>query len=191
MEAFEHIVKVYLEAKGYVVTTGVKFPVKKRCNNGVCQVHGYEVDIVAAKRRSLILASVKSFLGSGGVSKQGFKGLADSKRRRHLQRYVMFNERRIRNGILKTASDRYGYSKDQIRFSLFCGKFRACDEALVRKHLEAMNVGAGSVQVIGPEQIVKGIIDLSNGRTYINDPVLVTLKLLQRTNYLRETATVR
>jgi hypothetical protein len=190
VEAFEHIVKVYLEAKGYIVTTGIKFPVKRRCKNNVWQIHGYEVDIVAAKRRSLILASVKSFFGSGGISKQGFKGLADSKRRRHFHRYAMFNERRIRNGILKAASELYGYSKDQIRFALFCGKFRACDETIVREHLEAMNVGAGSVQVIGPKQIVEGIIDLSNRRTYINDPVLATLKLLKRTNYLREIGSV-
>jgi hypothetical protein len=190
MEAFEHIVKVYLEAQGYIVTTGVKFPVKKRCKNGRCQVHGYEVDVVAAKQDSLLLASVKSFFGSGGVNKQGFKGIADSTRRCHFSRYVMFNKPQVRKGILIAASKRYGYSEEQIRFALFCGKFRTCDEALVRRHLEAINIGAGNVRVIGPEQIAKGILDLSKGKTYVNDPVLVTLKLLRRTKHLQDTSDV-
>ncbi|MGA2441426.1 MAG: hypothetical protein ABSH08_10725, partial [Tepidisphaeraceae bacterium] len=159
----------------------------KPCKNGVRQVHGHEVDIVAARSDSLILASVKSFFGSGGVSKQGFNGIADSKRRRHLNRYAMFNQRRVRNGILKAASERYGYPKDKIQFALFCGKFRACDEAVIRRHLEAMNVGAGSVEVIGPEQIAERIIEFPKSHTYINDPVLATLKLLERTHYLRGT----
>jgi len=30
MEAFEHVVKVFLEAKGYVVTSNVKFPVRRK-----------------------------------------------------------------------------------------------------------------------------------------------------------------
>jgi len=99
----------------------------------------------------------------------------------------MFNERRVRNGVLKAASDRYGYPKGKIQFALFCGKFTACDEAVVRRHLRAMKVGAGPIWVIGPKQIVEGIIGFPKNRTYINDPVLATLKLLQRTHYLRET----
>jgi len=34
MEAFEHVVKVFLEAKDYVVTSNVKFPVRRKTKKG-------------------------------------------------------------------------------------------------------------------------------------------------------------
>lgn len=84
MEAFEHLVKVYLEAQGYVVTSNVKFPVKKKTKKtsyDEYQTHGYEIDIVAARNDSLLLGSVKSFFGSGGVSRQCFTGCADTSKK--------------------------------------------------------------------------------------------------------------
>jgi len=77
MEAFEQLVKVFLEAEGYIVTSDVKFPVRnktKKVKYDEYQVHGYEVDVVAAKNNSLLLGSVKSFFGSGGVDRQCFIG---------------------------------------------------------------------------------------------------------------------
>ncbi len=77
MEAFEHIVKVYLETQGYTVSSNVKFPVplltNKRTRREV-QTHGYEVDVVASRVNELVLGSVKSYLGSKGVNRQGFSG---------------------------------------------------------------------------------------------------------------------
>jgi hypothetical protein len=97
MEAFEHVVKLYLESLGYTVSCGVKFPVRLRtkARDGTkrYQRHGYEVDVVAAKHGELLLGSVKSFFGSKGVNRQGFRGLADPNRRTHFQRYLMFNRR--------------------------------------------------------------------------------------------------
>jgi hypothetical protein len=84
MEAFEHIVKVYLESTGYVVSSGVKFRLRRKfkTKDGKIQHqrHGYEVDLVAAKGGQLLLCSVKSFFGSKGVNRQGFVGLAPSLR---------------------------------------------------------------------------------------------------------------
>ncbi len=45
MEAFERIAKVALEAEGFVVTTNIKFPVKrltKKKGRTESQEHGYE-----------------------------------------------------------------------------------------------------------------------------------------------------
>jgi len=70
MEAFESFVAVALEADGYVVSPAVKFPVRMKTKKAAyeeLQTHGYEVDLVAARADSLILATVKSFFGSAGV----------------------------------------------------------------------------------------------------------------------------
>lgn len=66
MEAFESFVAVALEAEGLVVSSAVKFPIRIETARGP-QTHGFEVDLVEARGDKLVLASVKSFLGSAGV----------------------------------------------------------------------------------------------------------------------------
>ena len=142
MEAFEHLVKVMLETKGYVVTTNVKFPATIKTKNGQVQRHGYEVDVVAAKHNSLLLGSVKSFLGSRGVNRDGFVGTAkpDSK---DLSGYKLFNRKDIREKVFHEASKRYGYPVSQIQLKLYVGKFAPGLEDDVRKCLKEIVVGAG------------------------------------------------
>lgn len=177
MESFEHVVKVYLESLGYAVSCGVKFPIKLRVKSKDgkkhYQRHGYEVDVVAAKHGELLLGSVKSFFGSKGVNRQGFKGLANPDRRTHFPRYLMFNRLKIGNGIIREASKLYGYQKEQIRLALFVGRFLACDKDAVRKHLTERGV-----KVVGPDEIVKQLLTLVSKKTYVNDPVITTLRLL-------------
>ena len=129
MEAFEHLVKVMLESQGYVVTTNVKFPVRRKTKNGQYQTHGYEVDIVGAKHNSLILGSVKSFLGSVGVSRKGFQdiGPEDS---RDFSHYKLFNDELLCNEVFKKAYERYGYPVEQIRLVLYVGKFKNSENTL-------------------------------------------------------------
>ena len=182
MEAFEQVIKVFLEAKGYVVTTNVKFPVRRKTRKvkyDEYQTHGYEVDIVAARHDSLILASVKSFFGSVGVNRQGFRGIADNSRQPHFKNYAMFNEPEVREGILREAEKRYGYSRSQTQFHLFAGKFKAGDEIIITDHLNGIEAGAGPVKVVNLESIVEGLLDAAQSKTYYNDPVIMTLKTLK------------
>jgi hypothetical protein len=182
VEAFEQVVKVFLEAKGYVVTSNVKFPVRrktKRVKYDEYQTHGYEVDIVAARHDSLILGSVKSFFGSVGVNRQGFRGIADNSRQTHFQNYTMFNEREVREGILLEAEKRYGYPQSQTQFYLFAGKFKAGDEIIITDHLSGIEAGAGPVRVVNLESIVEGLLEAAQSKTYYNDPVVMTLKALK------------
>ena len=54
MEAFEHVAKVFLESKGYAVSTNVKFPIRRRTKKQAYeeyQEHGYEVDLVPLRAR--------------------------------------------------------------------------------------------------------------------------------------------
>ena len=157
MEAFEHIVKVFLESQGYIVTTNVKFPVRrktKKAKYGEYQTHGYEVDIVAAKANSLLLGSVKSLFGSRGVNRQGFKGIADARKGTHFDWYKIFNESEIREGVLQEAQKKYGYPLEQIRFCLFAGKFTKGHEDIVIAHLNKEQI-----EVYNLKRIMEGLVE--------------------------------
>lgn len=176
MEAFEHIVKVFLEGEGYAVTSNMKFPVTrktKKAKYDEFQTHGYEVDIVAARGDELLLGSVKSYLGSYGVSRQGFRGLADERRETHYGQYRMFNDDDVREGIVGKAAERFGYPLGQIQMALFVGRFGPREEVPVRRHLETKGV-----KVVGLVEIVRGLRKLAESKTYFDDPVLVTMKCL-------------
>ena len=191
MEAFEHVVKVHLEVQGYVVTTNVKFPVRRKTLKAAReehQTHGYEVDIVAAKGNELILGSVKSYLDSKGVNRQCFEGIADSHRKNDFGGYKIFNDEELRQKILEKAGERCGYAPGQIRVVLYVGKFKRGDEEIVRQHLGGIEAGAGPIQVVNLEEIVRGLIEASESTTYVNDPVVMTIKALQKAGYLREPA---
>lgn len=57
MESFEHLCKVALEAEDFVVTSNVKFFVRRQTRKKAYpeyQTHGYEVDLVAARGDRLI-----------------------------------------------------------------------------------------------------------------------------------------
>jgi hypothetical protein len=130
MESFEHVVKVFFEGRGYVVTSNVKFPVQKQTKKAAhpeFQKHGYEVDIVAARAGHLVLASVKSYLGSRGVHPQGFKGLADESKQTHFPSYRLFNEQEIRHQVIERAAAQYGYRTKDVRLALCVGKFALKD----------------------------------------------------------------
>lgn len=182
MEAFESLVKVALEAEDYVVTSNVKFPVtretRKRSHTEV-QTHGYEVDLVGARGDSLVLASVKSFLGSKGVSRQGFLGLADPKRPQRFGGYKLFNEPDIRQGVVHAAEKRFGYTRDQVELRLYVGRFVAKDEQDIRRHLAKIHVGGKPVRVVGLTEIMERLVDVAKSKTYVDDPVVVTLKALR------------
>jgi hypothetical protein len=78
MESFEHLCKVALEAEHFVVTGNVKFFVRRKTRkkgHPEYQEHGYEIDLVGARGDQLILAEVKSYFGSRGVNRQGFREL--------------------------------------------------------------------------------------------------------------------
>jgi len=177
MEAFEHVVKVYLESQGYVVTTNVKFPVRRRTRKVALeeyQTHGYEVDIVAAKHGSLVLGFAKSFFGSRGVNRDGF-WFADKPRERDLGLYRVFNEPDLRQSIVEKASERFGYPPQAVEFVPYVGKFTSRDhEQDIRHHLRGQGI-----EVVGVKEIMKGLSALAESKTYFNDPVIVTLKCLK------------
>ena len=192
MEAFEHLVKVMLEAQGHVVTTNVKFPVRMRTKKRQVvehQTHGYEVDIVGAKADLLILGSVKSFLGSKGVNRQGFQGITDTRpsKRTDFPMYKLFNNEGIRQGVLQQACNIYGYPEKAVQFMLYVGKFASdVDKDMIREHLGTIHVGAGPIKVVGLHEILDVLIEHARSKTYIDDPVIVTIKSLALAGMLKD-----
>jgi hypothetical protein len=93
MEAFESFVALALEAEGLVVSEAIKFPVRlqtRRKDHVEIQTHGYEVDLVGARANRLVLASVKSYLGSHGVVAEHVTGETTDEKAR--KRYSMLND---------------------------------------------------------------------------------------------------
>lgn len=188
MEAFEHIVKLALEQDGYLVTSNVKFPVRRRTRKAgkkEKQTHGYEVDLVAAKHRSLLLVSCKSFLGSRGVSRQGFKGIADKTKKPTYGLHKYFNDARLRTTIMKIAKQRYGYPIRHMQFALYAGRFKTGDEQIVRDHLSRISAGAGPVKAFSLTDVLPKILELADSKSYQNDPVVMTVKCLREMELLR------
>lgn len=188
MEAFEHVVKVYLEHQGYVVTNNVKFYVRRQTGRRAYpefQTHGYDMDIVAAREDELLLGSVKSYFGSQGVTRNFFKGLARENERTAFERATIFNEVDVRKGVLNEAKRIYGYPLPKIHLALFVGKFGGgSHEADIRSHLGRLRVGGQAVQVVGIEQIADSLMEIAASKTYHDDPVVMTLKVLRAANKL-------
>lgn len=109
MEAFESFVALTLEAEGLVVSEAIKFPVTRqtaKTSHAEIQTHGFEVDLVAARSDKLVLATVKSFLGSRGVVAEHVVG--DSATKRFNGLYALLNDPVVRDAVVAGACKRYG-----------------------------------------------------------------------------------
>lgn len=192
MESFEHLVKVFFEGHGFAVSTNVKFPVRRQTKKKVhdeWQEHGYEIDIVAARAKRLVLASVKSYFGSHGVHPNGFRGLGDGYARTYYERYTLFNETSLRNKVLSAAAAQYGYPLSQVHLALCAGKFAVPTlngEARIKAHLSTITAGGGPIEVYSLEDIIQGVYGAARASTYYDDPVLMTVKALRAAGHLKE-----
>lgn len=180
MESFEHVTKIWLEAEGYAVSSGVKFPVKiltRKKSRPEEQTHGYEIDLVGARANELVLVNVKSFFGSKGLD------LA------FLRKEKIFSNPNIFKGIVDGAGSRFGYSRRQIRLYVVAG--RATDGR--RREIESWLADFSKtnrlpVTFIGVERIAEGLLKASTSKMYIDDPVIATVKTLRAAGCLKEEA---
>ncbi len=180
MEAFESFVAVALEAEGLVVSEAVKFPVRlqtRRKDRAEFQTHGYEVDLVGARSDRLVLATVKSFLGSYGVVAEHVTGETTSELAR---RYSLLNRPEVRGKVVKAAAKLYGYHTGQVELRLYVGKFygSGTHEEKIRKWAKRQRVGAGAIGVYGLGEVVGEVRQAATRTEYRDNPVLVTMKVL-------------
>lgn len=189
MEAFESFVAVALEVEGLVVSSAVKFPVRlqtRKATYDEVQTHGYEVDLVGARADRLVLATVKSFFGSRGVVAEHVTGETADERGRKL--YLLLNDPGIRAGVVAEAAKRYGYPSDQVQLRLYVGRFAAPKqghhENRIREWAAAQNVGAGPIEIVGLKAVVEKVRIAAMDKQYRDNPVLVTMKVLQTAGLL-------
>lgn len=180
MAAFKSFVTLGLQTAGLVVSEAVKFKIAlqtKKQGKVEFQEHGYEVDLVAARADKLFLASVKFFFGSQGVKPKedsGQSGKAGD------GGFKMLNRPEVRDGILAEAAKDYGYRKDQIEFRLYVGHFNSfAQEIETRAWCDSQLVGAGPIKVVSVDEIVEVVKANAASKTYLNNPALGALKVLQ------------
>jgi hypothetical protein len=178
VEAFEQFVAVAMQAEtpGLVVSGAVKFPVTRQTRKAAyeeIQTHGYEVDLVGANSKQLVLATVKSFFGSRGVRATNVIGTG-----RAAGGYRLLNDPVIRNGVIAEASERYGYPQKKIVLRFYVGKFAPGDEQPIREWCAAQELTSGPIQVYGVQDVVARVMETASKRTYVDDASVVAVKVL-------------
>ncbi|MEU9510128.1 hypothetical protein AB0D32_28045 [Micromonospora sp. NPDC048170] len=159
MEAFESFVAIALEAEGFVVSEAVKFPVTQQTAKSAyaeVQTHGFEVDLVAARGNSLVLATVKSAFGSRGVVAEHVTGESGNVRANKL--YALLNNEAVRDAVVDGAAQRFGYQVDQVELRLYAGRFAAPTtgrhEKKIRQWCAEQQAGSGPIRVFSVTEVV-------------------------------------
>ena len=183
MEAFESFVALALEAEQLVVSEAIKFPVTRtvaKVARHEVQTHGYEVDLVGARADRLILATVKSFFGSRGVTSESVTGQTSDRAARGL--YRLLNEPDVRDAVIEAAAQRFGYQSSQVHLRLYVGKFagpkQGNHEKRIRDWCAQQIAGAGPIEVVGLDDVVSKVRAAAAQRQYRDNAVLVTMKVL-------------
>lgn len=183
MESFEQFVALALEAEGFVVSEAIKFPVRRqtrKLSHSEIQTHGYEVDLVGARADRLVLATVKSFFGSRGVSAASVA--SDDG-------YRLLNDPLIRDGVIDAAAKRYGYLLGQVTLRLYVGKWAAQktrDERQTTTDWALTQIaGGGPIEVYGLDDVITLVEAEARSTSYRNNPVLTTWKVLAAAGLLR------
>lgn len=177
-----------MEAEGLIVSSAIKFPVRRqvrKASREEYQTHGYEVDLVGANAHQLVLATVKSFFGSRGVVADEVRGDGPN-----AGAYRLLNDPVIRDGVLAEAAKRFHYLPEQISIRLYVGKFAGtktgAHEKAIRKWCAAQPV---PIQVYGLPEVVAKVREAATSKTYRDNPVLVTMKVLNQAGLLVDTDT--
>lgn len=180
LEAFEQFVALSMEAEGLVVSGALKFPVTRptrKASYVEVQTHGFEVDLVGANRRQLVLATVKSFFGSRGVAAEHVTG--DS------SLYALLNNSAVRDQVTAAAAARFGYDLADVELRLYVGKFAGRGhEERIREWCATQIVGAGPIRLVTANEVVSSVRAVAASKQYRDNPVLAAIKVLDATGSL-------
>jgi hypothetical protein len=174
MESFEEVVATALEAENYVVTGPITIkwfspghPKKKGE-----QPNRLEIDLVAARGDRLVLATVKSFFGSGGVFPNDVMGTG-----RGASGYTMINDKKKRAELIERVADKYGYEVKDVEVRLYAGKFAGVQgEQIIRDWASKQVLGGGVLQVVNALQLSKVIFALAKESHYQNKVAIAFAK---------------
>ena len=177
MNAFENIVKLYLEEEGYWVRQSVKARISKedKVALDLPSMPTPEVDLVAlnVKENELLLVEAKSLLGSYGVY---YEAVTDEKDEL-AERYRLFTNRKFREVVTKALRKDYlgrGLinEKTKINYALAAGHIHSGNEPHIREYF--LKKGW---KLFTPEQIKEGVKQLST-KGWEDDLITMTAKLI-------------
>lgn len=175
-EATEELVKIYLEQKGFLVTTS------KRANT---KIDNYatraELDILAIRTKEVndglpnkIIGEVKSFKIHYKCFKSVYEELKKKygyKSRDSYSRYKWVNDKKYRSDIAKSIENEYGL-KD-FTFVLFCGGIENKHSKEVNDFLEKENI-----KVVTHKEVLKELFETRTNE-YTNNDILQLIRLIK------------
>lgn len=86
---------------------------------------------------------------------------------------------------MRAAAKRYGYRTSQVELRFYVGRFAtSADEAQVRAWARRQRIGSGRIAVHGLADVVGVVRRMAASRTYRDNPVLVTMKVLEAAGML-------
>ncbi len=85
--------------------------------------------------------------------------------------------------MIDKACEMFGYKEDQVELRFYAGKFTS-DKDKIIKHLKTITTGAGPVKVYDLDMILHQVLTVTESKTYMNDPVVMTLKALKQSGRL-------
>lgn len=107
--------------------------------------------------------------------------------------YLLLNDPLIRLGVVAAAAERYGYTESQVSVRLYVGRFAApvqkTHEPVIREWASSQLVGGGPIEVYGLGDVIDVVRAVSASKTYRDNPVLVTMKVLDAAGLLVDTDT--
>jgi len=175
MNAFENIVKLYLEEEGYWVRQSVKVSISKEDKKaiGLPTMPRPEIDLVAlnVKGNELLLIEVKSLLDSYGVY---FEAVSDEKDK---LAYRLFTDMKFREVVSRQLREEYlnrGLIKHdtRINYGLAAGHIHSGNEPQIREYF--LKKGW---KLFTPEQI-KGKVKQLSTKGWEDDVITMTAKLI-------------
>lgn len=181
MNAFENIVKLYLEEEGYWVRQSVKAPVSKedKVDLDLPSMPTPEIDLVAlnVKKNELLLVEAKSLLGSYGVY---YEAVADVKDKL-ADRYRLFTNSKFREIVTRVLREDYlerGLinGKTKINYALAAGNIHSGNESSIAKYFSD-----NGWKLFTPEQIKEKVRQLSINKAWSDDSIIMTTKLILKT----------
>ena len=182
MNAFEEIVKQYLEAEGYWVRQSVKVEISKDDKKaiGLPTMPRPEIDLVAlnAKNNELLLIEVKSFLDSYGVYSEAITDEKDV----FSKRYRLFTGSIFREVVTKRLREEYlkqGLINEntKINYALAAGNIHSsADESRIREYFSKPERGW---KLFSPKDIKEKVKELAK-KGWEDNLVTITAKLILR-----------
>ncbi|MBL7124714.1 MAG: hypothetical protein ISS51_01280 [Dehalococcoidales bacterium] len=181
MNAFEDIVRLYLEEEGYWVRQSVKVNISKQDKRdiGTFSMPRPEIDLVAlnVRENELLLIEVKSFLDSYGVY---FEAISDEKDV-FSKRYRLFTVSIFREVVTKRLREEYlkqGLINEntKINYALAAGNIHSsADELNIREYFSKPERGW---KLFSPKDIKDKIRKMSE-KGWEDNLVTITAKLIQ------------